>query len=98
MKLKKKILLLERNVNPNGNRVEWEEIKRNTNSTFVFGSFSQMEKRSRSELQLQAPSHFLVSISIRAPVFDADFQQRRDPTAGAGSSPSGRCPRSAGCR
>lgn len=80
------ILLLGRNVNASGNRVEWEEIKRNTNSTFVFGSFSQMEKKFRLELQLQAPSHFPANSSIRATVFDGGLQQREHPPCEAGSS------------
>lgn len=75
-----------RNVNASGNRVEWEEIKRNTNSTFVFGSFSQMEKKFRLELQLQAPSHFPANSSIRATVFDGGLQQREHPPCEAGSS------------
>lgn len=75
-----------RNVNASGNRVEWEEIKRNTNSTFVFGSFSQMEKKFRLELQLQAPSHFPANSSIRPTVFDGGLQQREHPPCEAGSS------------
>lgn len=83
---KNQILLLGRNVNASGNRVEWEEIKRNTNSTFVFGSFSQMEKKFRLELQLQAPSHFPANSSIRGTVFDGGLQQREHPPCEAGSS------------